>query len=342
MANIVVSSVCNLKCPFCFAGQFLDAARLEAGSVFISVEAFEERLEFLDRSGINEIRLIGGEPTLHPHFPELIARARQRSQHIVVFSHGLMPERAVASLEAIPKEACTVLVNMNAAQLAEAGRTHRLLQQRMEVLVRLGQRVLPGYTIYASRFDLDPLLAIIEQVDCRREIRVGLAQPILDGNNTYLHPKQYRFVGARLAEFARRAADHQVKLAFDCGFVRCMFDDNDRDILKRCGTDFASHCNPILDIAISGEVIHCFPLTEKVQLQANSGLDAGEMRTALSARTRVYRSAGIYPECSACRYKRSGECSGGCLGIVLRRFEHTPVRLQLPALPLIPMSSDEF
>ena len=116
MANIVVSSVCNCKCPYCFAETFLDAAKSHPRDVFISLEDFERRLDFLDRSGIDEIRLIGGEPTLHPQFTKLIERASARGKHIVVFSHGLLREDVLACLEALPADSCTVLVNMNATR----------------------------------------------------------------------------------------------------------------------------------------------------------------------------------------------------------------------------------
>ena len=61
MANLVVTDVCNMKCTFCFARDYLKTSSADSRSDFISLEAFEERLDFIVRSGINEIRLIGGE-----------------------------------------------------------------------------------------------------------------------------------------------------------------------------------------------------------------------------------------------------------------------------------------
>lgn len=62
---------------------------------FISLADFTQRLDFLKRSNIHEIRLIGGEPTLHPQFPDLIRLAQQRGKHIVIFTHGLIARRAL-------------------------------------------------------------------------------------------------------------------------------------------------------------------------------------------------------------------------------------------------------
>ncbi len=93
MANLAIAGVCNLRCPYCFAGSYLATSR-DQGAAFVDAAAFEERLDFLERSGIPEARLIGGEPTLHPAFPDLVVAARSRGLRIPVFSHGLMPRRA--------------------------------------------------------------------------------------------------------------------------------------------------------------------------------------------------------------------------------------------------------
>jgi molybdenum cofactor biosynthesis enzyme MoaA len=81
MANLVVADACNLKCAYCFARDHMQASKDNAAPAFISLATFEARLDFLDRSGIGEIRLIGGEPTLHPQFPEMIRRARRGEAH---------------------------------------------------------------------------------------------------------------------------------------------------------------------------------------------------------------------------------------------------------------------
>ena len=83
-----------MKCSYCFARDELQAQGKDHASRFISLDDFVERLDFLDRSDIREARLIGGEPTLHPLFPELIRLARERGKRIVVFSHGLISTSA--------------------------------------------------------------------------------------------------------------------------------------------------------------------------------------------------------------------------------------------------------
>ena len=326
MANLMLTTVCNLHCPFCFAAGELSRAR--APGRFLSVAAFESRLDFLDRSGIGQVRLIGGEPTLHPRFPELVARALARGKQLLVFSHGLIPERSLRCLEALPIESCLVLINTNATydgvlSTAAAHRRHVAMQ-------RLGQRALPGFTIDKVDCDLKGILKLIAETGCRRTLRVGLAHPSLNGGNCSLHPQQYRAVGHKLAAFATEAADVSVKLEFDCGYVRCMFSSADLVALEAAGATIGWHCNPILDIGLDDLSIHCFPLGATACCSMNADTTATDLRTQLAQQVAAYRTAGIYAECTSCVYRARGECMGGCLAATVRRYRHTHFQVTVP------------
>lgn len=326
MANLIVSDACPMRCPFCFAGDQM--ARSANGlSRYLPLAEFDRRLAFLDRSGIGEARLIGGEPTLHPQFPELVERAQGR--RIVVFTNGLIPERALACLERLPETQCTVLVNMNATR-RPGGPGAAEARHRAAVVHRLGARAKLGFTISRVNFDLDPLFKLVIAAGAQRGIRLGLAQPILGGSNEYLHPKQYPAAGKRIADFAERGAQTDVRLELDCGFVRCMFSDEQVKILADANTDLGWRCNPVLDIALDGTVSHCFPLASSVRTRLTGDLDAAELRGRLAARTGPYRLAGIYRRCSRCPLKLQSECTGGCLAATMRRFRQRPVRIAVP------------
>lgn len=322
MANIVVSSDCGMECCYCFARDELQAEQLEQVERtprFISIDHFEERLDFLDRSNIDEIRLIGGEPTLHPLFPELIRRARQRDKHIVVFSHGLLSESALDCLASLPPDECTVLVNTSATRV-RGGPTDEENAARRETLSRLGPRALPGFTIVGVDFRLDHLLPLILETGCRKCLRLGLSQPSPSGLNSHLSPKLYPAVGRQIAAFSLEASKARVKVSFDCGFVRCMFSDAELAALRAAGADLDWRCNPVLDIDLTGQAIYCFPLAHRFRASIDGAADAGSLRAALIERARPYRLAGVYRECSSCSARRDGGCSGGCLAVTVRRF----------------------
>jgi MoaA/NifB/PqqE/SkfB family radical SAM enzyme len=330
LANLVITEVCNLSCPYCFASDHMAHAKANASRLFISIKDFEEHLDYLDRSGIDQIRLIGGEPTLHPQFPELIQRAMSRNKQIVIFSHGLMPEQALSSLTVIPPDQCTILINMNATR-AVNGPTTKEQTQRFSVIKQLEHRVVPGFNIYRPNFQLDFLLSLIDEANCRRSIRLGIAHASLSGNNKYLHPKQYPVVGHQIVLFARRAFEAGVRLEFDCGFVRCMFSDEDMETLREVKADFGWRCNPILDIDLNGQAVHCFPLAERFQMHLTLAEDTTALREKLIFQTAPYRIAGVYRECLTCSFKSRGDCTGGCLASTIRRFQNESLHFTIPA-----------
>ena len=149
MTNLAISGVCDLGCPFCFAGGHLAASR-DQGSAYVDAAVFERWLDLLERSGIPEARPIGGEPTLHPAFADLVARAQRRGLAVHVFTHGLMPERALDCLAALPVEACSVLVNMNAGRSPDP--SPRELARRQMTMRRLGQRAIARFHHLPARF----------------------------------------------------------------------------------------------------------------------------------------------------------------------------------------------
>jgi len=70
IALIEVVDSCNLSCPVCFANSPFDGRNVKAPSLQNIIERIEG---VLARKGHIEIlQLSGGEPTLHPHFFELL------------------------------------------------------------------------------------------------------------------------------------------------------------------------------------------------------------------------------------------------------------------------------
>jgi MoaA/NifB/PqqE/SkfB family radical SAM enzyme len=324
VANLSISTRCNQRCPYCFATDHHGAPGESRD--FLDLDDLERRLDFLKRSGIDQVRLMGGEPTLHPQFTTIVERSYEAGFKIVVFSNGRMPESALSCLASLPAADCTVLVNVNEPALS----TPDAHLERCAAIRRLGQRALLGLNIYRPGTQLDFLLPIIADADCLPLIRLGMAHPCLSGDNQYIHPSLYTGIGAKVVRFAQTAFERGIQIEFDCGFVRCMFSDQGLEILRACKADVGWRCNPILDIDTTGRVIYCYPLANLGSVPLTSETDAAALRQLFESRTRPYRRAGVFRECSTCPFKASGECPGGCLAVTVRRFRHTAFRLPIP------------
>jgi MoaA/NifB/PqqE/SkfB family radical SAM enzyme len=283
------------------------------------LDEFEEQLAFLDRSEINDVRLLGGEPTLHPEFPKLIELAKEKEKHITVFSNGFIPESALTSLANLLDEKCTVILNTS-AEVNGTVYNNRHIVTREETIHRLGKKIMLGINLATIDLNLETVINIIRSYNISNIVRLGIALPNTDNSNRFIHPKQYPVLGKRIIEWAKVAARFGIYFDLDCGFVRCMFSDDDMRILKQGGMKPGWHCNPILDICPGGTVLHCFPLA-KISVESFFLKEtAKSLREQFLDQTKPYRPVGIYQKCTTCRYKKSGECTGGCIALTMKRF----------------------
>jgi radical SAM protein with 4Fe4S-binding SPASM domain len=332
MANICITGVCNRACPYCFAGFNVDGASKELA--YMSWEIYLRALEYALRSGMDHVRLLGGEPTIHPQFPRMLAEALNRNLAVRVFSNGLMPEPALAALEEAPAERIVVLLNVNLLP----GTLQPDIQSQRRVLERLSSRVTVGLNVSEpSHSQPYPLLELIRRYGLAPTIRVGIAHPRLGGTNAALHPRYYPVVGRNLAKFMEAAKNEGISVGLDCGFVPCMFPEDVQELLR--DQQFGSTaCHPILDILPSGDVIACYPLEKVHRVPLGETSSAQEVGELFRKKLGPLRTALLLAECSECAAWRRQACLGGCLAASLRRMRgNVPGQLarRVPEAPAI-------
>lgn len=118
--NLLLTNKCNQRCPYCFLAGTLD--HVDKAMEEISIDNFEIALkyarEFLDFGLKKRINLLGGEPTLHSRFEELLRKAiYQKTKDnadvifpVHVFSNGLFD---IDLARFLAKEPCGLLLNVN-------------------------------------------------------------------------------------------------------------------------------------------------------------------------------------------------------------------------------------
>jgi len=319
MANILITDVCNADCAFCFSRE-----NAEESHHFISMDELEQRIRFIRSSGHSQIRLLGGEPTIHPQFQEIVSVVVSTGLDLILFSNGFIPEKILPFLEEMPTEKLALLINVNAK-----GKVKNLDRLRQRVLKRLNKKVTLGFTILDPNFDLSPYFRWIIEYGLQRKVRLGLAQPIYGGGNQFLSPKLYKNAARSVLINAKAAQLEDISLEFDCGFVPCMFTGEEWQQLDELGVNSESHCAPNLDIGLDGTIFHCFSISQ-IATPFDTVKTTQEALGELNKQRIFFRQVGIYPECSNCIELHQGRCCGGCLSLTLRRFHHlTPEKLTL-------------
>lgn len=172
MPNIMLTYRCNLRCPYCFANEFVGESSEE-----ISLEDFDTALEYLTKGAPVRVGLIGGEPTIHPHFDEILRRTidNPRVASITVFTNGIVLGR-YEDLIVHPK--VSLLVNWNPRSQIGDKAFDRILAAVDELVFRRGmkRRLNLGLNLHGEEFDYSYMLELLERYDLDK-VRVSLTVP---------------------------------------------------------------------------------------------------------------------------------------------------------------------
>jgi MoaA/NifB/PqqE/SkfB family radical SAM enzyme len=315
MINLIITQLCNRRCQYCFARDMLNQAA-GSGVQYMDGALFDKALDLAERSRAREIRFLGGEPTLHPEFIPFARKAFQRRLKLLVFSNGLIPPGPFEFLRQCDDRQVGLLVNVNDESCYEPGE----YQQLKDRLKRLGRKITCGYNISQPGFNLEPLIRLIPELGLYPSLRLGLAHPILSGENQHLDWRHTQPVASSIIAAARLADPLDVILGFDCGFTLCMFKDYYEELIS-LRINYRCCCQPVLDLTPDGKLWYCLALwghRDAFDIDAYPDIDS--FKEQFEARFKVIRSAGLLEDCPECKFRRTGQCSGGCLSRILKQW----------------------
>ncbi|MCK4910900.1 MAG: radical SAM protein [Thermodesulfovibrionales bacterium] len=322
MANVLISSRCNRKCSFCFASQRLGKNIKSSADVNMSREDLRKVMQLFKRSGEDSLRLLGGEPTLHPEFREIVEEAISEGFRVQVFTNGFMKPEVADFLGDLPDDKVGLLCNVS----PQAKDTQKQLDKLAYALERLGQKVRLGVTLSTLDMDYEFLVEYIDRFKIQRRLRLGIAQPIVGRENECLLPEDYREAGRFIVGMAKDLYSRDIIMGFDCGLTLCMFDDEELGSLFRITEGFKMVCSPIIDIGPQMDVWHCFPLSEVLVTDFSAYENYNGMVRRYEKFTQPYYALGCKPECITCKYLKSRQCTGGCLAHAMNSLNRLPAR----------------
>jgi len=304
MANISITTECNRRCKYCFA----EDSQSDTAIKVMSREIFLAAIEYLKRSKIRQLRLLGGEPTLHPDFAWMIGVAEREGFQLMIFSNGLINNHILKRLKRLNPEKLTILLNtIHPLENDSIG-----IKKQQNTMNELGKRVMAGINIYRRKMELDYLLDYVTKFDLKREIRIGISHTVLSRNNVFLHPKFYQQVGLDILDFIKKAKEQDISIGFDCGFVPCMFPEKSFEFLGNMMNKTGVCCNPNLDLLPDGNFISCYPLHYMKRISLTEKIDAPYLIDEFKKSRDQLQKIGIYSHCVECPLF-ANRCNGGCV-----------------------------
>lgn len=283
----------------------------------MSLEDFDKVLQFHKRSALPAISLLGGEPTLHPQFDQILDRCLASNMQIRLFTGGLIPPKAKEKIRSVDPAKIGLIVNIS---VPEHCRSQKEYEQTIQSVRDLAQFSTVGYTMFSDKVDPSWLVEVILETKCRPHIRLGLAMPSLTDQNPLLPPHDYKAIASWVLKLASLCDARDITLGFDCGFTFCMFNAEQLGKLMEWGCELRFVCCPIIDIGADLSVWSCFATSSVNQTRLEDFPNRNDAVAHYTDVQRAYRSFGIYDECRTCKHKRRNACAGGCLAHVMRSF----------------------
>lgn len=323
MPNILLTNRCIRKCPYCFASNEMTHS---PSNNCLSWENAIYLADFLCASAVRSVSLLGGEPTLHPGFLDLLLYFIERGFDVTVFTSGIMSKTELDEVKRCVAEISVDRVNF-VCNLNNPKQTKTLKSEweRQNVfLSELAQWTMPGFTIYRLDFDLQFLFDLIDRYGLKKRLRLGIAHPIPGSINQFIRIDDIAKVIEKIYSYRSLFDALRIKPTFDCGFPMCRITDEQLGWLTRLTGHLDFKCGPAIDITPDMTVYFCFPLsslTRKSIFDFDSFKEIVDYYNKMQEQIRSKRP-GIYSECESCIYRTERMCAGGPACQLVNRFSH--------------------
>ena len=274
-------------------------------------------IAFLKRSKQTQLGILGGEPTLHPHFNQMIKLLLGQGFKPSIFSNGQMKKGVADFLAKNASKRIELVVNIHHPSSYQ----EREWAQISYVLKRLPKITNLGFNIYKENFNAGFMIRLIKRYGLCKKVRLGIANPLLGENNIYLSSGKHKGIIQRIVRFARACDAEDVMVQFDCGFTLCSF--SRKQIGELCYLNAAPsfHCQGPIDVGPGLEVWRCFATSSLWVRKLSEFKNLSEIRNFYQKKFEPFRQIGSQKSCLNCKYLRRRQCGGGCLTYPLKSFK---------------------
>lgn len=321
MPNIALTTYCNLHCPYCFADTMIQTEDIKN----ISLDKFKDICHWIlkdkPKNEIGHIGLIGGEPTLHPQFKEILSIMEnifiKEKCEGILFTNGVYLEKF---LPYIP-EKLHILINVNTPDAMNEEQWNKM-NSTLDEIYSLGwfkNKVIIGCNICMEIDNYDFLWSIVDKYGLRN-VRVSVTAPTKEEYKQD-KDKYYQTMLPKFVNFVKEAKKHSVKLNRDCNQIPDCYYENieDLQLVKQiCRNENENedkkqaHCGPVVDITPDFTASACFGAYEIVDcnlFNKYSDLEYYLLNKIIMPKF-INNCTG---KCSTCKKHELFTCQGGCL-----------------------------
>ncbi len=225
MFNLIITGKCSKNCSFCFTEEDARKNDLYEHMSLEYIKEIAERYEYKKKGHV--LKLLGGEPTEHPQFLEIIEYAKKEQIPIYLISNLLFGEKILKGILSNIDIFTSFLVN--GAELTEKNRLPLFIKNFNKVSRKFAfskrgskQRFTLAQTVPKDNFEAIDYSEYLNQLKGALDfsnlggIRIGIG---LNGKYLLNNKK----LGDKVAEIVRFNLANNLETQFDCQFPPCIF-----------------------------------------------------------------------------------------------------------------------
>ena len=312
--NIMINSYCNLQCPYCFADNEINVCDEKT----MSMEVLEDIIELHKRNGIKRIRLIGGEPTIHPYFEAILDRLVSENyfENIHIFSNMTF-SKDIRDLIILLSESAyiTILPNFNAEETTKS--KYELVKENIKVLAKEGVVNAIGINLYKKDMDLNFLFNLVLESKVEH-IRWAITVPNQEIDNHFDFKGYFNQFYNVMIELFTFCNNNGITSRIDCNSIpQCAFTPEQISTLVKLKPDiFAkkTECKPVIDVNPKMEAFRCFGLSDLYKTKINKYTSIRKLEKQIEDETKDFSEKIVLEECKYCDvYKFNGNNCCSCV-----------------------------
>lgn len=327
MVNIFLTKKCNLKCPYCFASEFVNKENEE-----ITISNFNKVLDFIKRDGTNTVGLLGGEPTIYSGFEEVlnILIADKKIENVVIFTNGL-------ELHKYEKywgnKKFRFLVNCN-SPYDISHKQYENLKQNIKMLDKIAKhRFLLGINLYEMEMDYSFIFELLNSVNIH-SLRFSISLPNDDKELTVDILEKVSRWKPLLIRFFTDCIKNEISPIYDCNsFPDCLFTVDDKRLLLKLaeiakkfniGSPLTSSrtCVPVVDILPDLTAIRCLGLSKQTRINLEDFKNITNIKKYYLNNIDLFaRVSYCKQECDDCKIRLLEKC-GVCFTFKLNQIQN--------------------
>ncbi len=313
MANILLTTRCNLRCKYCFAQE-----KLSAKLKHMSLENVRKAIAFLKRSEFPLFRVMGGEPTIHPNFIEILRMVLDEGFSIDVLSNATWSEKCGEFFNRIPSTHLRFLLNIDHPSNYKP-KIWATVRHNLEML-RGRSGITLSFNLFEKRPRGDYVIDLANEFNIKH-IRLSLSLPVLNAENSFLPIEELPQLAPYVMKFVKKAENRGIAVRFDNAVPLCMFTSEQAGKLLLHGVIDLSRnarCEPIIDIGPDLSIWSCFCLSSLANRNLVEFDTLADAKRYYAGVWEVYQGK-VYPmeKCINCLYREKWNCQGGCLTYAL-------------------------